>query len=267
MMEVLMPREKKDWKTTIDPRWVRTGCTGLWDAVFMAFRDYRDAVPQTQADMIKERSMVPMENDFQDLPQRMEDFIYRREFDDDEQEELAEAVEFYRSLISNRLFRAELLPYMVSFIRDSPHVNLECIRAEAYDKSVLLGEYRLKKKKNHEGVEVDDITKQFQIVISSFFTEAGAPVSYDVLQQACKNMEYHVIIMSPQLRVVFDSKTWGNGIDDAEFNDVIVLLAHPGGNYDSVGRMSYTKDGNQKISRLFHYDDEVIHFLRNKKLS
>lgn len=262
MMEVLMPREKHEWKTNVDQRWVRTGCTGLWDAVFMAFRDYRDATPQAQADMIKERALVSVDTDLDDLPLRMEEFIYRQNIDDLPQE-LAESIMLYQRLISQRLFRTELLPYLGSFIRDSPHVNRECIRAESYDKSVLLGEYRSKKKKLDD-VDPEEIAKKFQIVITGFFTNT-TPVSYDVVQRACKNMEYHVIIVSPTLQTLFDSKSWDEGMNEAEFNDVIIVLAHPSGNYESIGRMSYTKDGNQKISRLFHYDDEVISFLRQNK--
>ena len=76
------------------------------------------------------------------------------------------------------------------------------------------------------------------------------------------NLEHQLIIISPQEDVLFDSKTWGEGVSGSDYQDVILVLAHPDHTYDSIGRLSYTKDGHQKISRLFHYDDDIVETLR-----
>lgn len=153
------------------------------------------------------------------------------------------------------LLSSELVPYLTQHIeKNSP--SGKDIRHEVLDKCLLLGEYRRTKKRMD--MSADDMRCLITEHVDALFEKA---VSYDDIQQAMLNMEHRLLILSPEEDLLFDSKTWGEGLEGVDYQDVLMVMAHPDGSYDSVGRMSHTKDNNQKITRIFHYDDPVVEAL------
>jgi hypothetical protein len=124
----------------------------------------------------------------------------------------------------------------------------------------------LKKIKDEENLPIHEVRD----IITSYIqkqmkrVQTDNVLSYDDLQKACINLGNHVIIVTANDRILFDSFTWKDGIIGSDFWDTLVILAHPDNHYDSIGRLSYTKDKHQKISRLFHYDDILIESIRKK---
>jgi len=257
-MQTLLSREKKEWKSQIDDQWVRTGSNNVWDAIFMAFRDYRDATPSAQKNIITERTKIsinekPVSQLVDDIGDRFVE-LYKNKQDEEE------IVKQFFYLVPSRLIASEIIPYIKEYVvQNNNDVNKSMLYNEILEKCCLLGNYRQKKKM--PDVE-DDISKDFDVVITKIFNELEKPISFDLLQEAMRNVEYHLIIISPTEEVLFDSRTWKEGILDSDYYNVVIILSHPDGSYDSIGRMSYTKDGHQKISRLFNYDDECIEVLR-----
>ena len=140
---------------------------------------------------------------------------------------------------------------------ENPDASMNDVMEEVVDKCLLLAEYRQTKKK------VDLATEQVMTDVRSFLEKVMRKTqqcSYDVVADAMNRLEHHLLIISPQEKVLFDSKT--STTTDGQYRDVILVMAHPDGSYDSIGRLSYTKDGHQKISRLFNYDDHVMELLR-----
>lgn len=251
-MEILTHRQRQEWQSNIDSRWVRTGCNNIWDAIFVAFREYRDVSPDLQQEIILTRTKVQPLNS-SNFIKRLAEKLYE-DNDDNETRKI------YCKLLPKKTFYSELEPYLLQFL--SKNDDRTALRNEIIEKSIMLCEYRYEKKKSSWEQELD-ISEIVNNVLTSIFSDMELNhVSYNEIQIGCKHMEYHVIIITPSEKVLFDSRTWGKGIPDSEYNDVIIVLAHPDGHYDSIGRLSPTKDGNQKISRLFHYDDEAVYFLR-----
>jgi hypothetical protein len=258
IMGTLEPRQKQEWKTAMDDHWIRTGCSDLWDAVFIAFREYRDAAPSTQTAMIKDRTKVdncPTEGWVGALHQRFQE-KHKDRGDGDENEKL------FFQLLPLKLFTTEMVPYIQNYISHNAGLTMEQVHEEIIDKCKILAEYRQQKKK----LEIPP--EQLENVVCDYLRnnvlKGLEQISYDSIQEAMTNIEHQLIIISPQEKVLFDSKTWGEGIDGGEYQDVIIVLAHPDNTYDSIGRISYTKDNHQKISRLFHYDDDIIENLRKQ---
>lgn len=251
-METLGPRQKQEWKSTLDDHWIRTGGHDLWDAVFMAFRDYRDASPSSQMEMIRQKTGIRQ----QQPSQGWVDVFYEKMSD-------ASAVDkegfFY--LIPLRMISSEIIPYTKKFIAENNEIGMDQLQEEIIDKCILLAEYRQQKK------NIQKTTSDIQDDVKGFLTtifKSMQPFSYDEIQEAMVNIGNQLIMISPQQEILFDSKTWKDGMEDGEYQDVIIVLSHPDGTCDSVGRYSFTKDGHQKISRLFHYDDDVVDALRKK---
>lgn len=252
-MEILAPREKKEWNAETDARWIRTGCHDIWDAIFMAFRDYREATPEQQHAIIQNKTKTTCRVQLSSIIDDIPNYIYVE--DDNELRYI------YRELVPSKVFHSELIPYLNSYVK--PDMIDDDIIHETIEKSVLLGEYRYKKKKKHQLLDDINVSECFNTFLKSVFEELRTrKVSYDIVQQVAVSMEYHVIIVSPNEKVLFDSKTWNKGIEDADYNDVIIIMETPSGKYESIGRISSTKDGHQKVSRLFHYDDVAVQKLR-----
>lgn len=256
IMESLEPRQKQEWKTALDDHWIRTGCHDLWDAVFIAFREYRDASPSTQADMIKKKTEIdcsPSEEWFQAFYQRFQEkYVDRADTDSSHR--------LFFQLLPLKLFASEMVPYIMNFIQQNTNLTMEQVHDEIIDKCVILADYRQKKK--HLELPFEQVRQLVRDYLVDILFKDILQFSYDKIQEAMINLEHQLIIISPHEKVLFDSKTWGDGARDGEYQDVILVLAHPNNTYDSIGRLSYTKDGHQKISRLFHYDDDIIETLR-----
>lgn len=253
VMEQLEPRQKQEWKTAVDDHWIRTGCHDLWDSVFIAFREYRDASPSSQKDMIKNRTNIdvsPSEEWVEEFYEKLQEAYKNRE---DEPHKTF----FY--LLPLKLISSEIIPYIQKYIEENSNLTMEQLYQEIVEKFLILTDYRQKKKNFQKPVE--EIHQSVCDFLSIIFSNIQQ-FSYDMIQQAMTNIEHQLIIISPQEKVLFDSKTWGEGVDGGDYQDVIIVLAHPDGSYDSIGRLSYTKDGHQKISRLFHYDDDIVETLR-----
>ena len=151
-----------------------------------------------------------------------------------------------------KLIISEILPYLLKYIENDPD-GMDPFYEEVVDKCLLLVKYR-QKKKNMEDEQLEAQVKDYlQRII-----KRSQLFSYEDVRQGMMNIGYQLIILSTDEKILFDTKT-----DEDVYQDVIIILAHPDGSYDSIGRLSYTKDGNQKISRLFHYDDPIVEALRS----
>ena len=225
-------RQKQEWRSELDGRWVRTGCNGLWDAVLLAFRDYREADPTRQSELLAERTGVCREG----LSEGWEEVFYDRLCGD----------ELVARLLPRKLVFTEVVPYIRRYVTEENTTQLE---EEVADKCFLLAEYRQEKK---GGEPVEGLRERIASLLRSVFV---AKPSHDEMRAVVEQMGNQLIVLSPREEVLFDSG--GDGC-----RDVIIVLAHPDGSYDSVGRMSFTKDGHQKISRLFRCDDDVVEALR-----
>jgi hypothetical protein len=256
IMESLQPRQKQEWKTAVDDHWIRTGCHDLWDAVFIAFREYREATPSTQVDMIKNKTQIdpsPSEEWLQAFYQR-----YQEKYVDRSQADASQRIFF--QLLPLKLFSSEMIPYIQNFIQQNQSMTIEQLHDEIIDKCVILADYRQKKK--HLDMPLEHVRQLIHDYLSNVLFKDILLFSYDKIQEAMANLEHQLIIISPQEEILFDSRTWGEGVSGGNYQDVIIVLAHPDNTYDSIGRLSYTKDGHQKISRLFHYDDDIVETLR-----
>lgn len=255
IMEPLALRQKQEWKNTMGGNWVRTGCDGLWDAVLLAFREYRET--SDQKNMIQEKTGIskqtPSSEWVNDLYRKLQEASLEKEDGTNEKDHV-----FFK-LIPLRLFSAEIIPYLQKFMADNRGASLEEVMEEVADKCLLLGEYRQTKKKIPMSEE--EIKTHIRTFLEKMMRQTQK-CSYDVVVEAMNRLEHHVIMISPKENVVFDSKLWKDGMEGGEYRDVILVMVHPDGTYDSLGRLSYTKDGHQKISRLFNYDDPVIELLR-----
>lgn len=266
-MELLSRGARKDWKAGLDPRLIRTGCRDLWDAIMWGFRDYRESMPDVQKKMVQEKFHSVAPTDSVSSRARWETFE-RLLYDEYRKiKEHTDAVdddgELFFFLINPRLIETELSPY----IRESLENDWDTVENEIVDKCRLLAEQRVRKKlKNQEDREIQDVRE----IVTSYLrrlaarTGGGNRISYDHLQKACAQLEYHVILISPNEKVLFDSSTWKEGIPGSEYWDTILVVAHPNDAYDSLGRSSFTKENHQKISRLFRNDDILIETLRKK---
>lgn len=252
-METLGPRQKQEWKSNLDDHWIRTGGHDLWDAVFMAFRDYRDASPSSQTEMIRARTgLHPRPS------HGWVDVFYQKVVD------ASASVDndgFFFNLLPLRMVSSEIIPYTKNFITENTDLEIDQLEEEVMDKCLLLAEYRQQKKNIQK--TADEVREEVVGFLTNIF-KSIQPFSYDEVQQAMVEIGHQLIIISPQQDILFDSKTWKDGVEGGDYQDVVIVLSHPDGTYDSVGRYSFTKDGHQKISRLFHYDDDVVDALRKK---
>ena len=148
---------------------------------------------------------------------------------------------------------SEIVPYAQKHF---PQMALAELEDEVADKCFLLAEYRQAKK----GVDVPGGLRENvrAFLEPAFCSLRSSLASHDRVREAMGKLGNQLIVVSPTEEVVFDSGDGGDG------RDVVVVLAHPDGSFDSVGRVSYTKDGHQKISRLFRCDDEVVEMLRRR---
>jgi len=266
-MEVLGLRERREWESVNHPRLLRTGCADVWDAIFWSIREYRDADAPRRVELIrkytrmdpqKRMSMERMKRVCGDMLKELQDANHEDEENENEDRDM------FFSLFSRRLLETELFPFMMEYI-ENESTDWKMIREEMMDKSILLAEYRLKrltKKSGGSTITIEQIAPMIKRYLGSRFdTEAGA-VSYDTLWEACLMLDYHVLIMSSEERLLFDSHTWKE-IPDSDFRECVIVLSHVEGGYESIGVYSFTKDNHQKISRLFGHDDELVVALRS----
>lgn len=255
IMEQLEPHQKQEWKVFSD-HWVRTGCTGLWDAVFIAFRDYRDASSSRRLKILQEKTKL----DFPPNEEWVTTFFKTLQDDYSMEEDEDDIKTNFFYFLPLKLIVSEILPYTLKFIEkyneEDNDRGMTPIYEEIIDKCLVLAKYRQKKKALNQ---VEDLEHQFRDYLTRIFKKTQL-FTYEDICKGMVNIEHQLIIISTEEKVLFDSKKWA---DAGEYQDVIIVLAHPDGTYDSIGRLSYTKDGNQKISRLFHYDDHVVEFLRS----
>lgn len=254
-MEPLALRQKQEWKNSLGGNWVRTGCDGLWDAVLLAFREYRET--SDQKSMIKDKTGISKQGPSLEWLTDLSTELYEASLD--KGDETNENKNVFFKLIPLRLFSSEIIPYTQQFMTDNPGATLEKVMEEVIDKCILLAQYRQTKKKIQ--LSEEEINTHIRTVLKKMVRQTQK-CSYHVVVEAMNRLEHHVIMISPNEKVLFDSKLWKEGMEGGEYRDVILVMAHPDGTYDSIGRLSYTKDGHQKISRLFNYDDAVIEFLR-----
>ena len=123
-MIALAPGERKTWKSTVDPDWMRTGCRGCIDAILWAFRDYRDADVKEQEMMrsqrIKDDSSIKTEEDgLEHQVQRLEEVLAEVINGLLGETDMAIQERLFRHLISPRSFETRLLPKMRNMARRS----------------------------------------------------------------------------------------------------------------------------------------------------
>ena len=258
-MDVLEWKARKEWESENHPRLLRTGCRDVWDAIFWSMREYRDAKEEDQRKEIirKQTRMDPYKKICVDRMKRVQETImedYIREKEERSLEETDRKIFFY--LFPHRLLDSELFPYMDEFIEQAENVDWSKVQEEMVEKSLLLGEYRLHKKKMD--VDMVEIAPRIEAYLRTQMGAFEDRVSYDLIWEACMMMDYHVMIISSDETLLFDSHTWKEGIPESDFRERIVVLAHADGRYESIGTYSYTKDNHQKISRLFGHDDDFI---------
>lgn len=244
IMEKLEPRQKQEWKPSLNDHWIRTGCRDLWDAVFLAFRDYRDGSPSRQWEIIQEKTQWGSSKEWVSSFYK----ILQSEHESKDEQEITGAF-FY--LLPLKLIKTELVPYLLNYMEEMR--TMEQFQEEILDKCLLLVKYR-QKKKNWEDENLETQVREYLQGILKRIQF----ISYEDVRKGMFHLEHQLIILSTEEKVLFDTKT-----EDSIYQDVLLVLAHPDGTYDSIGRLSYTKDGNQKISRLFHYDDPMIEALRS----
>jgi len=268
----------------IAPRMIRTGCRNIWDAIFWVFRDYRELDTETkQENKIREKTGLEVKNN-KNVVEQMDEVkaILQRDYaeteaeDDDENEMDEDTVNrrVFFSLLNMRLLETELYPYLEDFVKNrASKCEWKEVQEEWLEKSFLLAEYRVEKKMNKKGIspkkedmeKVRDSIEQY--LLNRFPSDPCSP-SYDRIQQACGQMGYNVILISPSEKVLFDSLTWKDGGEDknidSSFMDNILILAHPDGSYESLGTFSYTKEGLQKITRIFSAESDIICYLRRE---
>ena len=253
IMDALRRGQKQEWKSQHwGGDWVRTGCDGLWDAVLLAFREYREAPDQKR--MIREKTGISEQTPSPEWLSDLYTDLYEASLQKDKENN-----KLFFKLVPLRLFSSEIIPYTQKFISDNPEASMEEVMEEVVDKCLLLAEYRQTKK------NIQLPTEEVKTDVRTFLEKIIRKTqhcSYEVVVDVMNRLEHHLLIISPQEKVLFDSKTWKNGTMDGQYRDVILVMAHPDGSYDSIGRLSYTKDGHQKISRLFNYDDHVMELLR-----
>lgn len=259
-MEVLAPGERRDWKTSYDTRWVRTGCNHVWDALMWPFREYREMTPPQQRVLIRQRLGVEQqEKTPHQLAKEFMDLLAEEKnskTDDDNKK-------IFYSFVPRRLQQSELVPHIFDMILSNPDIEWDTVRREITDVSLQIAAHRLEKKFNDEA-SIDEIRPFILKFLDSVFDRISIQpvIGYDAIATACKNAGIHAIFLSASESILFDSLTWNPDGEQDRYRDVVIVLSHPDGHYESIGRSSLTKDGNQKISRIFSYNDDTIVTLR-----
>lgn len=257
IMEQLQQGQKQEWKSSVDERLIRTGCRDIWDSIFIAFREYRDLSPELQQEMIRKKTNTDMSPSIEWVDSFHK--TYQQKYKDRSKDDNQSFQQIFQ-LLPLKLVVSEIVPYIQYYITQNHNLTMPQLQEEIIDKCVLLADYRQKKK--NLGLADDELAQMVRDTLTDCIFNEIHQFSYDTLQQAMTEIEHQLIIISTEEKVLFDSKTWGGGVEGCDYQDVIILLAHPNNTYDSIGRLSYTKDGHQKISRLFHFDDDIVETLR-----
>lgn len=269
MLEELAPGEKKEWRTELSPRMIRTGCRSVWDAIFWSFREYREASPERQNEMIMKKTGIDVERE--SLMDRVEETIQNVRRSRDSTDTTIDAEEedkIAAYLVPDDLLEKEWVVHirgMVAHSGSSPP-SWEKIREEMMRTFELLAEHNLRKKvKEASQISQEELHRVIVQHLERQIPSNTCRSSYQQLQDACRNMDHHVLLLNPEGECLLDTLSWGRGLEGSSFRDCILVLTHPSGQFDSLGASSFTKDGHQKITRIFSSDDDLILTLRQSK--
>lgn len=263
-MEVLAPGERRDWKTSYDSRWVRTGCNHVWDALMWPFREYREMMPNQQKVLIRQRLGI----DYQGKTphQLAKEFMDILAEEKNDMSRTDDNKTIFYSFVPRRLQQSELVPHIFDMILSDPEITWDAVRQEIVNMSLHIATHRLEKKFNFNDDEanIETIRPFIMEFLQSVFDRiiVYPAVGYDTIAVACRNAGIHAIFLSASESVLFDSLTWNSDGKEDPYKDVVIILSHPDGRYESIGRSSLTKDGNQKISRIFSHNDDTVSTLR-----
>lgn len=247
-MELLRPGDKQIWETELDSNLMRTGCKDIWDAVFTCFTNYRNATEDEKKQILSEKqAYISKKENVEDWINSFRSVLYATTGRKDNDTEI------FFNLLSLRFIEKELLKYLYTSL--PPETTKEQFCEEVLDKTLLLAEYRLKKKANEFTLE--DVQDSIEHVVKDVLEEAlESPLPIDDLYRVSKNIGYHIVLINGDGDILFDSKE-----EDDYLETILVLVLENG--YESLGRYSVIKGNQKKLSRLFPCDDPLLEKLRS----
>jgi len=252
-MRDLRVGEKEEWSSPAEPCWMRTGCENIWDAILWAYKDYRESTPPQRLVIQRQRlgEEVSLERPTGDALYEVIQIMQTDDNDSDDKK-------IFHTFIPPRVQKTQLATLVERTLNETD--NTHSLKDVLITNSVLLAGERINKKFNSGEFSVDEIRPYLETYIKNTLQNLDLEqknVSFDILRKVCKDVGFNLLLIAPNERVLFDSQ-------DGRKNEMetIVVLAHPTGSYDSLGRFSFTRDGSKKIARLFPPDDDVITALR-----
>jgi hypothetical protein len=266
-MQRVKAREKVEWESLNEPCWMRTGSEDIWDAIMWAYKDYRDASADERRVLMRQRlGCIPQPRPLSDLLAQVMEAIETDEDDDSDERKI------FFTFVPPKVQKTDLAASCSEYIRARPDVTTwDMVEKYIVETCSSLAETTRRARFDSREVSLCDIQPFIELFLRRVFStlDHTPRVDYDHLNHVCRQAHIHVVVLSPSERILFDSLTWGNDAVRDLQRDVILVLSHPDGSYDSIGRYSYTKDGSKKICRLFSPDDDVIATLRHsqKKVS
>lgn len=261
-MEVLQRGQKQQWKSSLDENLMRTGCNSLWDSVFCCFGNYRSASEEEKLRIIQDKQPDAFSEEEDDSSlESTTDLVqsFRKALYDIASGKPDKDQKIFFAVLSLRFLEMELFPYLKEELDEE--ISRDDFKTEIQEKVMLLAEHRLKKKAKE--LSLEDVEEPILNVLHSLFQTIFSSFSLpeQKLSDLAQEVGYNIIVLSGEDEVIYDSF-----LSDEEANkykDTIVVRMDTEGNFESIGRLSSTKDGNKKLSRIFVFDDSFIQKLRN----
>jgi len=260
-MRDLRVGEKEEWSSPAEPCWMRTGCENIWDAILWAYKDYRESTPPQRLVIQRQRlgEEVVFERPTGDV---LHEVIQIMQSDDNDSDDK----KIFHTFIPPRVQKTRLATLVERTMNETD--DNHSMEDALITNSILLAGERINKKFNSGEFSVDDIRPYLENYVKNTLQNLEMDqknVSFDILRKVCKDVGFDLLLIAPNERVLFDSH---GSLDNSKNNkqETIIVLAHPDGSYDSLGRFSFTRDGSKKITRLFPPDDDVIISLRQATL-
>lgn len=256
-MEVLSRGEKREWEgNTLDEHLMRSGCVDLWDAVFTSFSWYRELKTREKQQAEIQKRLGDMTGELKDWVNRVRNELYYRHTQSIESEDTD--LKIFFNLFSLKILEASFLPFLREL---NPEFTKDQFCEETRKAVLSIAEYRLKKKARDVSFDEvkDPVLRVFEEILKAAFDQSRGDIPDEYLIKAGEELEHNLILISPEEKVLFDTRQL---IPDSEFWDNILVLVLPTG-YESIGRISFTRDGHKKLSRIFPFDDPVIVHLRS----
>jgi len=254
-MRILQPGERELYDSPFNPNQIRIGAQDKNDAICQPFAVYRNADPEEQKRFQTERVIVSTREPLtceQKMEQLKKILLGQSSLPGGGSEDQEQV---FQNVLSPRIVETKILPELERTVGK----DWKDVATQVKKQCVEVGKRRLYKIMGEKEKEIQEIMSELFLpyldtILSQVSPEQEGEKEMSHLSKTAQRLEHDIILLTPEEKVLFDSHL--------EFPHVVLVLAHPDGRYDSIGRRSYLKDGKQKISRIFDSQDPFILYLR-----